>query len=193
MAIFEVTGGRKLRGEITAGGAKNEELAAFASARDQALIEVIYSGGLRISEAMNMNFKDLDMLGGVIVVHGKGKKERLCALGRPARSALRNYLTLRRNRTAARNYPLLVELAEKYGRSQNQIVLNWILRHRQMQTIVKSLSPANISANLAALDFMLEEEDYARMDTFRCTESERIQINWGGGNGVPIDQLANQF
>ena len=101
--------------QIRTGGAKNEELAAFASARDQALIEVIYSGGLRISEAMNMNFKDLDMLGGVIVVHGKGKKERLCALGRPARSALRNYLTLRRNRTAD-NSPAAAIFVNSNGR-----------------------------------------------------------------------------
>ena len=103
------------------------------------------------------------------------------------------YQPLRRNRTAAKNYPLLAELAEKYGRSQNQIVLNWILRHRQMQAIVKSLTPANIDANLAALDFGMDEADYARMDAFRCAECEAIPINWGGGTGVTIDQLANQF
>lgn len=103
------------------------------------------------------------------------------------------YQPLRRNRTAAKNYPLLAELAEKYGRGQNQILLNWILRHRKLQAIVKSLSPANIDANLAALDFTLEAEDYARMDAFRCEACEAIPINWGGGTGVSIDQLANQF
>ena len=85
--------------QIRSGNAKNAELAAFAAARDQAMIEVIYSGGLRISEAVNLNFKDLDLIGGVILVHGKGKKERMCALGRPARSALRTYLSQRRTRT----------------------------------------------------------------------------------------------
>lgn len=85
--------------QLQMGLAKNAELAAFAAARDQALIEVIYSGGLRISEAMNMNFKDVDLIGGTVIVHGKGKKERLCALGRPARSALRNYISLRSGRS----------------------------------------------------------------------------------------------
>jgi len=103
------------------------------------------------------------------------------------------YQPLRRNRTAANNYPLLVELAEKYGRSQNQIILNWILCHRKLQAIVKSLSPANIDANLAALEFSMEPEDHARMDAFRCPACEAIPINWGGGSGVSIDQLANQF
>ena len=78
--------------------AKNAQLAAFASARDRAMIEVIYSGGLRISEAVGINLKDLDIFSGTVIVHGKGKKERLCALGRPARTALRNYQQQRRLR-----------------------------------------------------------------------------------------------
>ncbi|NLZ62868.1 MAG: site-specific integrase, partial [Lentisphaerae bacterium] len=39
--------------------------AAFAIARDTAILEVIYSGGLRISEATNLNFEDLDFLSGL--------------------------------------------------------------------------------------------------------------------------------
>ena len=87
--------------QLAKGLAKNEETAAFISARDKALIEVIYSGGLRISEAMGLNFKDLDILSGTILVHGKGKKERLCALGTPARKALRSYFAQRRLRSPA--------------------------------------------------------------------------------------------
>ena len=87
--------------QLAMGLAKNEEIAAFAAARDKAMIEVIYSGGLRIGEAVGLNFKDLDILSGTILVHGKGKKERLCALGRPARTALRRYFTQRRLRAPA--------------------------------------------------------------------------------------------
>ena len=85
--------------QLRQGLAKNAELAAFAAARDQAMVEVIYSGGLRISEATGINFRDLDLLGGAVVVHGKGKKERLCALGGPARRALRAYLQQRKLRS----------------------------------------------------------------------------------------------
>ena len=59
------------------------------------MIEVIYSGGLRISEAININYGDIDLSSGVVKVRGKGKKERLAALGRPAVNALREYLDLR--------------------------------------------------------------------------------------------------
>ncbi len=66
--------------------------AAFASARDAAILEVIYSGGLRISEATNLNFEDLDFLSGLFKVRGKGNRERLCLLGKPALAALKKYL-----------------------------------------------------------------------------------------------------
>ena len=102
--------------QVQKGLAKNEELAAFAAARDQALIEVIYSGGLRINEAMSINFKDLDLLGGVVLVHGKGKKERMCALGRPAIKAMRNYLTARKAHSSDTNAKAPVFINRNGGR-----------------------------------------------------------------------------
>jgi integrase/recombinase XerC len=66
--------------------------ASFASARDTAILEVIYSGGLRISEATGLDFEDLDFLSGAFKVRGKGNRERLCMLGKPALAALRKYL-----------------------------------------------------------------------------------------------------
>lgn len=75
---------------------KNQAVAEFACCRDQALTEVIYSGGLRISEALGLDYPDLDMLGMTVKVRGKGAKERLAALGGPAERALRRYLKLRR-------------------------------------------------------------------------------------------------
>ncbi len=79
---------------------KDEQSALFAEARDAAILETIYSGGLRISEAVGLNLGDIDLLGDVMKVKGKGKKERLCALGGPAVRALKRYLQLRALRTA---------------------------------------------------------------------------------------------
>ncbi|MEA4861730.1 MAG: tyrosine recombinase XerC [Victivallaceae bacterium] len=73
----------------------NPALAGLAAARDRALTEVIYSGGLRISEAIGLNFSDIDLLGSTVSVRGKGRKERLCALGKPSLRALKEYLKLR--------------------------------------------------------------------------------------------------
>ena len=90
--------------------AKDEESARFSAARDAAILEVIYSGGLRISEALGLNMEDLDLISGVMRVRGKGKKERLCVLGNPAIRALRKYFPVRRMRSGneRRNAPVFV-------------------------------------------------------------------------------------
>ncbi len=67
----------------------------FLGARDRALLEIIYSGGLRISEAIGLNLGDIDYSRGVFLVRGKGRKERICMLGEPAQRALREYLSIR--------------------------------------------------------------------------------------------------
>ena len=79
-------------------------------ARDSAILEVIYSGGLRISEAIGLNLGSIDLIGGVMRVRGKGKKERICALGNPAERALRYYLAIRSdwNSDSRREAPLFV-------------------------------------------------------------------------------------
>jgi integrase/recombinase XerC len=82
---------------------RSEDGAAFSCARDTALIEAIYSGGLRISEALNLNYRDADISSGIVKVRGKGKKERLAVLGAPAKRALREYLTLRNRAGGSRD------------------------------------------------------------------------------------------
>ena len=64
--------------------------------RDKAILETLYSGGLRIHELTGLNDDDLNVLGEVVRVRGKGKKERLTPLGAPAIDAVQKYLELRR-------------------------------------------------------------------------------------------------
>lgn len=73
-------------------GARNAE---FAMRRDVAILEVIYSAGLRISEAVALDAGDLDLVTGLFRVEGKGRKERMCVLGPPALAAVTAYLHLR--------------------------------------------------------------------------------------------------
>lgn len=90
--------------------AKDERHAHFAEARDTALLEVIYSGGLRISEAVGLNIGDVDLFSDLAKVRGKGKKERLCALGGPALRALQHYLKVRNDFTSEKkaNAPVFI-------------------------------------------------------------------------------------
>ncbi len=69
--------------------------ADLAGRRDRAILEVLYSTGMRIGELAAANLEDLDLLGEAIKAKGKGKKERLVPLGAPAVRALEDYLAIR--------------------------------------------------------------------------------------------------
>ncbi|MBW1918162.1 MAG: tyrosine recombinase XerC [Deltaproteobacteria bacterium] len=63
--------------------------------RDQAILEVFYSGGLRVSELVSLDLADVDLEHRLLRVQGKGGKERLAVLGDPAQRALAVYLERR--------------------------------------------------------------------------------------------------
>ncbi len=67
--------------------------------RDKAIMEILYSGGLRIHELVQLNDNDVNFLNEVVCVRGKGKKERLIPLGLPAVESLQKYLSLRPSTT----------------------------------------------------------------------------------------------
>ena len=94
---------------------KKSDDAFFAKLRDLAIIEVIYSGGLRINEALSLNFADLDLLSEFAKIKGKGKKERLSALGRPAVAALNNYLNQARPLRTANDRTTAPIFVNKHG------------------------------------------------------------------------------
>jgi integrase/recombinase XerC len=64
--------------------------------RDRAVLETFYSTGIRVSELVGLNVQDIDFIGGVIKVLGKGKKERLVPIGDVAISSIRDYLEKRK-------------------------------------------------------------------------------------------------
>lgn len=70
-------------------------LAAPDNLRDKAILETLYSGGLRIHELVGLNDDDLDLVGEVVRVRGKGKKERLAPLGAPCVESVQKYLDAR--------------------------------------------------------------------------------------------------
>ena len=81
---------------------RDPDLARAIALRDRALVETAYAAGLRISELSAADLGSLDLRRGEIRVMGKGRKERIGLLGRPAREALRAYLDEARPTLAAR-------------------------------------------------------------------------------------------
>jgi len=71
------------------------DVATLLGSRDRAILETIYSAGLRVSEVVALNLEDLDEFGQVVRIRGKGKKERLGPLGSKAIEAIDDYLAKR--------------------------------------------------------------------------------------------------
>ncbi len=62
--------------------------------RDRAMLETLYSTGVRVSELVGLNFNDLDAAGEALRIRGKGKKERLVPLGTHALTAIKRYIEM---------------------------------------------------------------------------------------------------
>lgn len=63
--------------------------------RDRAILETMYSAGLRVSELVGLSIEDIDFSAGLVRVRGKGRKERLSPLGSYAQKAIKNWLSQR--------------------------------------------------------------------------------------------------
>jgi len=104
------------------------------------------------------------------------------------------YQALRRNRIANNNYPFLVEIANKYGKTQNQILLNWLIKEKNVNALIKSTTISNINSNFEALDFEMQKEDVEILNAFQHEGFNSVEIDWNESKGkVTIDQLANQY
>jgi integrase/recombinase XerC len=64
--------------------------------RDQAILELFYATGIRVSELVGLNLTDVDLSAGTLRVLGKGKRERQVFFGKTARAALQEYLQVRK-------------------------------------------------------------------------------------------------
>lgn len=103
------------------------------------------------------------------------------------------YQPLRRGRTVKRNYSFLVELSKKYNKTQNQIIINWIWKEKNIYPLIKSTNMNRINENIGSLDFEISIEDYEKLNQFRSDEFDNVSVDWKGNDGITIDQLANQF
>jgi len=91
-----------LEAASAAGDASRAEIAAALALRDRAIVETAYAAGLRISELASADLASLDLRRGEVRVLGKGRKERVGLLGRPAVAALHAWLEDGRPALAAR-------------------------------------------------------------------------------------------
>ncbi len=96
--------------------------------RDKAILELIYAGGLRVSEVVGLDVKTLDLGNKEARVWGKGAKERIVLMGRPAQEALERYIAEFRPQLLSGRPRIDALFLNRYGRRLTQ---------RSVQNIVK--------------------------------------------------------
>ncbi len=111
--------------------------------RDRAILETIYSTGIRISEFVGLNLEDVDFIGCIIKVMGKGKKERIVPIGDKAVKAIRDYLDSRDK------HALAVFLNKRGGRITDRGVRNIVKKYIAIAGIKKGVSPHTLRHSFA--------------------------------------------
>ena len=155
-------------------------------ARDKAILETIYSAGLRISEVVSLNIEDLDEFGGAVRIRGKGKKERLAPLGTKAIEAINLYVNMRNDLLEAtlRKGPLFINRTGK--RLSDRSVRRKLDKYLPMAGIHTHISPhalrhsfathmLNAGADLRSVQEMLGHQNLSTTQIYTHLTTRRLK------------------
>jgi len=117
--------------------------------RDRAILEVLYSCGLRVSELTDLDLKSIDLDLAIARVMGKGGKERVVPIGGKARKALFNYLDRRGELLVGREEHGALFLNNRGGRLSSRSVSRLLKKHMQRCNLGRPLSPHGLRHSFA--------------------------------------------
>jgi integrase/recombinase XerC len=121
-----------------------------AAIRDRAILETLYSAGLRVSELVGLVDGDLDFVAGIVRVRGKGRKERLSPVGSYATRALKKWLAVRQlspREKTGREAPVFTN---KFGtRLTTRSVARMLEKHLKVTGLDSRTSPHTLRHSFA--------------------------------------------
>ena len=118
--------------------------------RDRAILETLYSAGLRVSELVDLNDGDLDFAQGIVLARGKGRKERLAPLGSFAIKALKRWLESRKLSPKEPSGPLAPVFVNKFGtRLTTRSVGRMLEKHLKQSGLDLRTSPHTLRHSFA--------------------------------------------
>jgi len=173
----------------------------WLGARDRAMMEVLYSTGMRVSELVSLNMEDVDFLGEVIHVRGKGKKERICPIGSTAIQNIQRYLEYRSRRMANDSgFDSKVLFANKHGKRMST---RSVRRKMDKYLIEAGLDPAisphtlrhsfathmlNNGADLRSVQELLGHQSISTTQIYTHITTSRMQEQYK--NAHPLENAA---
>jgi integrase/recombinase XerC len=124
---------------------------SWLGARDRAILETLYSTGVRVSELVGLNMDDIDFLSEVIHIRGKGKKERITPISSSALQAIQHYMEYR-NKRAQNNshFDSKVLFVNKHGhRLSTRSVRRKMDKYLKMAGLDPAISPHTLRHSFA--------------------------------------------
>jgi integrase/recombinase XerD len=162
------------------------DLSSEEGERNKAIIEMLYSCGLRVSELCNLKISDLYLKDGFIRVMGKGSKQRLIPIGEPAIKAITTYIQIRRTKPIKYGYDDILFLNRRGGQLTRNMIFIIIKKLAQNAGITKSISPHTFrhsfathlvenGADLRVVQQMLGHESILTTEIYTHIDSQKWQ------------------
>ncbi len=169
---------------------KLPDISGVLGIRDQAILEVFYSSGLRLQELVGLTMVDLDLDGGYLRVYGKGSKERLVPLGGCAKRALIKYLKEVRPQLVSKGnsskQPMNVFLNYRGTRLSGRSIQRLMDKYLQQLALHRKISPHTLrhtfathllenGADLRVVQELLGHVDISSTQIYTHLTKERIR------------------
>jgi integrase/recombinase XerC len=119
--------------------------------RDRAMMETLYSTGMRVSELVSLNMEDIDFLGEVVHIRGKGKKERIAPISSSTLQMIQRYIEFRNKRAQSNsNFESKVLFVNKHGRRlSTRSVRRKMDKYLKMAGLDPAISPHTLRHSFA--------------------------------------------
>lgn len=163
------------------------DLSATAGHRDRAILEVLYSCGLRVEELLTLKLSNCFFSEGYLKIVGKGNKERLVPIGSTAMKWLNHYLERERNhKHIADGFHDIVFLNQRGSRLSRMTILNIVKREAEKCGIKKAISPhtfrhsfashlVEAGADLRAVQEMLGHASITTTEIYTHLDRQRLR------------------
>ncbi|MDR2738032.1 MAG: tyrosine recombinase [Puniceicoccales bacterium] len=155
------------------------------SIRNSAIFELMYSGGLRVSELCDIKIQAIDIENGFIRVYGKGAKERIVPFGAIARDKLVNYLTIARPKLVKSKTDGTLFIGTGGRKLSRKTVWLHLKKFVKMAGICKSVTPHTLrhsfathllenGADLRSIQEMLGHSDISTTQIYTAVDKKRL-------------------
>lgn len=157
--------------------------------RNKAMLELMYSSGLRVSELINLAVNDVDLKDEIVKVYGKGSKERIIPIGQYASEAVNIYLNDYRNSLVKKKVSNYLFLSSRGDKMSRQAFFKIIKNLAKTKNIKTDFSPHTLrhsfathllkhGADLRSIQELLGHSDISSTQIYTHISNEKLKENY---------------